>query len=41
MTAMYILHEISAHAYEFEDLLNSLDFVIIPVANPGQYAIDR
>lgn len=39
MSAMYFLHEIAAHAYEFEDILDNLDLVIIPVANPGQIFI--
>lgn len=39
MAAMYFLHEIVDHFYEFEDILANLDFVFIPVANPGKIFI--
>lgn len=36
MAAIYFIHEIVAHDYEYQDILPHLDFVIIPVANPGK-----
>jgi murein tripeptide amidase MpaA len=38
MTSLYIIHEIVEHYYDFEDLLNRVNFIIIPVANPDGYA---
>lgn len=37
MTAMYIVHEIVEHDYEFEDILSKVDIVLIPVANPDGF----
>jgi hypothetical protein len=35
MTAMYIIHEIVEHDYDFPDILDNIDIVLVPVANPG------
>ncbi|KAG5675311.1 hypothetical protein PVAND_005222 [Polypedilum vanderplanki] len=37
MTALYFLHEFVEHHYEFDDILDAVDIVIIPVANPDGY----
>lgn len=37
MTAVYFIHEIVEHYYEFEAILDAVEFVIIPVANPDGY----
>lgn len=37
MAAMWIVHELTDHAYAVQDLLTNLDFVIIPIANPDGY----
>jgi murein tripeptide amidase MpaA len=37
MTALYIIHEIVEHSSEFTDILNKVNFVILPVANPDGY----
>jgi Zinc carboxypeptidase len=36
MTAMYIIHELVEHDYEFPDILDQVDIVVVPVANPGE-----
>lgn len=38
MTAMYFIHEVVEYSYEFEEILNFVEFVVIPVANPDGYA---
>jgi extracellular matrix protein 14 len=38
MTAMYFIHELVEHSYEFPNILNAVEFVVIPVANPDGYA---
>lgn len=36
MSVLYMIHEIVEHDYEFVDLLANVDFVFIPVSNPGE-----
>lgn len=37
MAAVYFIHEIVEHSYEFENILDAVEFVVIPVANPDGY----
>lgn len=37
MSALYFIHELVEHDYEFEDILDRVDLVFIPVANPDGY----
>jgi hypothetical protein len=37
MSSLYLIHELVEHAYEFETLLEEIDFLVIPVANPDGY----
>lgn len=37
MSAVYFIHEIVEHSYEFEHILDAIEFVVIPVANPDGY----
>ncbi len=41
MTAVYFLHEIVEHSYDFPNILNAVEFVVIPVANPDGYAFSH
>lgn len=41
MAAMYIIHEIVEHDYEFDDLLDNIDFVVLPVSNPDGYVFSH
>jgi hypothetical protein len=36
MTALYFLHELVEHHYEFDAILDAVDIVVVPVANPGE-----
>lgn len=38
MSTLYFIHEIVEHSDEFDDILDELEFVVIPVANPDGYA---
>lgn len=38
MTAVYFIHEIVEHYYEFEAILHDVEFIVIPVSNPDGYA---
>lgn len=37
MSALYFLHEVVEHHYDYSDLLDNFEFVVIPVANPDGY----
>jgi hypothetical protein len=37
MTAVYFIHEIVEHYYEFDAILNEIEFIVIPLANPGTF----
>lgn len=37
MVAMYIIHELAEHPYNFEDILDNVDLVFIPVVNIDGY----
>ncbi|CRL03581.1 CLUMA_CG016523, isoform A [Clunio marinus] len=41
MTAMYIIHELVEHDYEFDDILNAIDIVVVPVSNPDGYVFSH
>ncbi|KFB50554.1 AGAP006210-PA-like protein [Anopheles sinensis] len=41
MSASYILHEIVEHYYEFENILDNVNFLIVPLANPDGYEFSR
>jgi murein tripeptide amidase MpaA len=34
MAAVNLVHELVDHAYDFEEILQEVEFVVIPVANP-------
>jgi murein tripeptide amidase MpaA len=37
MAALYFIHQIVEHSYDYENILSKVDFVFIPVANPDGY----
>ncbi|XP_053674614.1 carboxypeptidase B-like [Anopheles nili] len=41
MSACYILHEIVEHYYEFEHILDNVNFLVVPLANPDGYEFSR
>uniref|UniRef100_A0A182QI44 Peptidase M14 domain-containing protein n=1 Tax=Anopheles farauti TaxID=69004 RepID=A0A182QI44_9DIPT len=41
MSAAYIMHEIVEHYYEFEHILNNVNFLIVPLVNPDGYEFSR
>ncbi|XP_058054282.1 zinc carboxypeptidase A 1-like [Anopheles bellator] len=41
MVACSIMHELVEHHYEFEELLDRVNFLIIPLANPDGYEYSR
>ncbi|XP_058124251.1 carboxypeptidase B-like [Anopheles ziemanni] len=41
MSASYILHEIVEHYYEFEHILDNVNFLVVPLANPDGYEFSR
>lgn len=36
MATMYYIHDIVEHYYEFDDILDNVNLVFVPVANPGK-----
>lgn len=36
MAALYCIHELVEHGYDFDDVLDFVDLVFITVANPGK-----
>uniref|UniRef100_A0A182S9F2 Peptidase M14 domain-containing protein n=1 Tax=Anopheles maculatus TaxID=74869 RepID=A0A182S9F2_9DIPT len=41
MSANYILHEIVEHYYEFENILDNVNFLVVPLVNPDGYEFSR
>ncbi|XP_049290824.1 carboxypeptidase B-like [Anopheles funestus] len=41
MSASYILHEIVEHYYEFENILDNVNFLVVPLVNPDGYEFSR
>ena len=37
MSALYFIHELVEHNYDFDDILDRVDIVFVPVANPGKF----
>lgn len=35
MTALYFIHELTENHMTYQNLLQNVEFVIVPVANPG------
>lgn len=35
MAALYFIHEIVEHSYEHADILDKVDLIFMPTANPG------
>lgn len=35
MAALYFIHEVVEHSYEYADILDKVDLIFIPTANPG------
>jgi murein tripeptide amidase MpaA len=36
MSTLYLIHKIVEHADENEDILDHVEFLVIPVVNPGE-----
>lgn len=37
MAAVYFIHEVVEHDYEYDDILDFVDLVFVTVANPGEF----
>lgn len=41
MQCMYIIHEFCDHPYDYMDILESVDLIVVPVVNPDGYEHSR